>query len=246
MLIDLNYIVSKFSLKINNIAHVGVNNAFEVDTYKKINPKSKIFLVEPQSDIFEKLQKKFINDEQVEVLNYSLGNKTGVEKLHLSNTHKGSASLLLPTLHKKIHPEVKFKGFEYVSIEKFDNLKLENVNFINIDTQGYELNVLRGASKSLKNIDYIIIEINTVPLYKDSALIHDIDEYLYMKGFIRQITVFWDSDCYWGDAFYIKKSSLSKMKIFKINIKNYLIKSKILYNSIHKYKKLFNKIKNFI
>tara|TARA_B100000902_G_scaffold59643_1_gene66776 strand:- start:59575 stop:60312 length:738 start_codon:yes stop_codon:yes gene_type:complete len=245
MLINLQTLLNIYNLQIKNIAHVGVNNGNEVEIYKKISSNSQIFLIEPQKKIYKYLASKFSTDKNVHVINIALGNKVGTKNLNLSDTHNGSASLLVPTLHKDLHPEVSFKGSEKVKIEKLDNLNLKKVNFLNIDVQGYELEVLHGATESLKNIDYLIIEISQKQLYANSPVLKDIDRFLYFHGFNRQITVFWDKNCVWGDAFYIKKNLISQKYKVKSMIKNFLYKSNHIYNFFQNIRKIINKT-NFL
>ena len=237
MLIDLPKIYKKYNLNINNLAHIGVNNGLEVDTYKELLPNSTIYLFEPQEEQFNKLVEKFEKENKVILYNTALGNKKGKAEMNISPTHKGSASLLEPTLHKKVFSEVEFYGTETVHLEKYENLDLNDVNFLNIDVQGYELNVLKGAGKKLQAIDFIMIEISLKALYRDSALLDDIDSYLNQYDFIRLITVFWDSECIWRDAFYIKKNLISKNLILKTKLKNILYRSKFIYNSSHAIRK---------
>lgn len=237
MLIDLSKIYKKYKLNITNLVHIGVNNGLEVDTYRELFPNSKIYLIEPQKEQFNKLVKRFEKDKSIILYNTALGNEIGKSEMNISPTHKGSASLLEPTLHKTIFPEVEFQNTESVNLDKYENLNLKNVNFLNIDVQGYELNVLKGAGKKLQAIDFIMIEVSLKALYRDSALLDDIDSYLNQYDFIRLITVFWDSECIWGDAFYIKKNLISKNLILKTKLKNFLYRSKFIYNSSHTIRK---------
>lgn len=237
MLIDISKICRKYNLNINNLVHVGVNNGYEVDTYKKIFSSSKIYLIEPQKEQFNKLVERFKKEKNIILYNLALGNKTRKVEMNISSTHKGSSSLLNPTVHKIVFPEVEFCGTESVNLEKYENLNFENVNFLNIDVQGYELNVLKGVGERLCEIDYVMIEISTLPLYKDSALLEDLDSFLNQNNFIRLITVFWDDKCIWGDAFYIRKNLISKNLILKSKIKNFLYRSKLIYNSLHAIRK---------
>ena len=81
---------------------------------------------------------------------------------------------------------------------------MSKYNFINIDVQGYELNVLKGAEKTLKNIDLIISEINKEEMYKDCAKVEDLDDYLSSHNFQR-IATYWQQDGgTWGDGLYLK------------------------------------------
>ena len=41
-----------------------------------------------------------------------------------------------------------------------DSLKLDDVDLIKIDVEGYEMEVLKGATKSLRNTQYLMIELN--------------------------------------------------------------------------------------
>jgi hypothetical protein len=83
-----------------------------------------------------------------------------------------------------------------------NSIDLNNYNFINIDIQGAELLALKSFGKLLDNFKYIYTEINTNNLYKDCALVSEIDEYLSKYGFIRVETSMTEFE--WGDALYIK------------------------------------------
>lgn len=74
-------------------------------------------------------------------------------------------------------------------------------NLINMDTEGYELEVLKGATETLKYIDYIYIEVAQIELQKGRAMVWEVDEFL--KDFDRVETQWTDRG--WGDALYIRK-----------------------------------------
>ncbi len=55
---------------------------------------------------------------------------------------------------------------EDVTVECLDNYNFENIDFIKIDVEGYELNVLKGAEETiLKNKPYIFLEQKADNLY---------------------------------------------------------------------------------
>ncbi len=54
----------------------------------------------------------------------------------------------------------------------------ENYNFLTIDVQGYELEVFKGSRETMKNIDYIITEVNRDELYKNCARVEQLDKFL--------------------------------------------------------------------
>lgn len=71
-----------------------------------------------------------------------------------------------------------------------------------MDVQGYELEVLKGGSQTLKTIDYVYTEVNRAEVYKKCAMIEDLTTYLQNFGLIK-VAEAWHGD--WGDAFYIKE-----------------------------------------
>jgi hypothetical protein len=70
-----------------------------------------------------------------------------------------------------------------------------------MDVQGYELNVLKGAVETLKDIDYIWTEVNYEELYNTCALMEDLDAFLEPLGFKRMFNSDYGG---WGDAYYKK------------------------------------------
>jgi hypothetical protein len=70
-----------------------------------------------------------------------------------------------------------------------------------MDVQGFELEVLKGATETLKGIDYVYCEINRDEVYEGCAKIWELDAFL--KDFTR-VETSWAGGS-WGDAIYIKK-----------------------------------------
>jgi hypothetical protein len=73
------------------------------------------------------------------------------------------------------------KGFKTVSI---DSLNLDKCNFIKIDVEGFELNVLKGAEQTLKRFKpALLIEINTFALARNNVTNQDVFDYLTELGY---------------------------------------------------------------
>ena len=89
-----------------------------------------------------------------------------------------------------------------------NNVDLDMFNFINIDVQGYELEVFKGAMETLTEIDYVYTEVNTAEIYEDCTKIEQLDEFLgNLYNFERVETRFVGGKGAgtWGDALYVKK-----------------------------------------
>jgi FkbM family methyltransferase len=209
MLIPLQYIVDKYQPKFKGVIHVGAHYGEEVPDYLKagIYP---IALIEPSKSAYEKCCSLY--DGTHYILNAAIGNKSGRIKMNTASFNKGeSNSILQPKLHLQQHPEVVFDGEESVWMTtldyQLDNLYGNNAypfNFLAMDVQGYEGEVIKGATETLKHIDYIYSEVNRGQTYAGNMEIDEFDELL--KDF-KRVETKWAGSTTWGDAFYIRKPS---------------------------------------
>ena len=112
-------------------------------------------------------------------------------------------------LHSKYYPSITVIEKLQVNTKRIDslinenNIKIENYDFVNLDIQGAELLALKGFGDLLNHVKFIYTEINTNNLYKNCALVNEIDDFLLKYGFNRVETVMTGAE--WGDALYIKK-----------------------------------------
>ena len=212
-LLDLTKLHNVHNLRVKGIAHFGAHLGEEVKEYQKLN-YTPIHLFEPQTN-------KDISD-----FNYCPSNEGA------------SASLLKPSGHLKYHPEIIFEDTENIKICSYDKFDLENVNYLNIDIQGYELEALKGSENSLKNyIDYICIEISREEMYEGAILKNQLDDYLKNFEFIRVNTRWASSKIPWGDAFYIKKTEVNAYKKILLIIDRFFEGFKFYYFFIDPYRK---------
>ena len=202
MLLNLENLNLNYDLKIKGVLHIVAHVGQELGTYQKLGISNVMFF-EPVQETFNRLKKNV--GESAIIINTALGNIEGEVEMYTETINEGqSSSVLEPEYHLIQHPNIQFNGREKVKITKLDNFieDKENYNFINVDVQGYELEVFKGGSEYLKNIDYIMTEVNRAELYKGCAKVEDLDGFLLQYGFNRVETT-WDGGT-WGDAFYIK------------------------------------------
>jgi len=215
MLINFTNLKKKYDMNIKGIIHVGAHYGREFPEYLKNNIKI-IHGFEPVKKNYKMLSKNVKKLKgQIKIYPFALGNqnKNKIEIFVSDNNEAQSSSFLKPLLHLDQFPEITFNKSEIVKIKRLDDFKIRNSNFMNIDVQGFELEVLRGAEKTLKEIDYVYCEINTAETYKKNPLIKDIDNYLKRYKFLRVETFFLNYKKFffsfkkkltWGDALYIK------------------------------------------
>ena len=203
MILDLNSLIEKYKLSIKGIIHIGAHHASEHNTYLSHNIKNIIYF-EPVKKNYDVLINKIGNE--FESHNVALGNFEGEVEMYIESDNFGmSCSVLEPSLVTLQYPDIKFTEKEIVKINKLDNYNIDknSFNMINIDVQGYELEVFKGGEKILNNIDYIMTEINRDELYKNCTKIEDLNNFLINYGF-ELVEENWAGNT-WGDGFYIKK-----------------------------------------
>lgn len=103
--------------------------------------------------------------------------------------NSGSSSLLpmLPS-HERAAPHSARVGEEAVTIRRFDGLEpaIRTAGlhpWLKIDTQGYELEVLRGMGQELARMEVVQVELSLVPLYAGQPLYDRVMAFLVDAGF---------------------------------------------------------------
>lgn len=56
--------------------------------------------------------------------------------------------------------------------------------FIKIDTQGYELEILKGGEFALSSADLVLLEVSVLDIHKNVPLINDVLEYMHKRNFL--------------------------------------------------------------
>ena len=62
-------------------------------------------------------------------------------------------------------------------------------NFLNMDVQGYELEVLKGGTTTLEKIDYVMTEVNRAEVYKKCAMIEELSCSLAQFNLLKLLNV---------------------------------------------------------
>lgn len=180
-------------------------------------------------------------------LNTALYKEKASLNFHLARK-QGASSLLLPnrTLLDKFPEVERFDILETIKIKadtldnQFQQHQIGDVDFIKLDTQGSELFILEGATRTLSNVFGLEIEVEFVELYQEQPLFSDIDRFVREFGF----QLFDLKPCYWkrtagkkygklqgqiifADALYMReaKSFANSLDMFEDDV---LKKSKVL------------------
>jgi FkbM family methyltransferase len=202
MLIPLHNLVKNYNIQFKGILHVGAHECEELNDYEKYIQRNKILWVEALSDKVELCKQRYPN---VLIENAVVSDK--IEKVVFNVSNNGQSSSILDFgLHSHYHSHVHYvNSFETETKllkDVISNYDIE-YNFLNFDIQGAELKALKGMEEYLPTVDYLYTEVNSDYVYKDCALIEELDEYLLKFGLVRVETQM--TEFKWGDAFYIRK-----------------------------------------
>ncbi len=138
---------------------------------------------EPHPDNFEKIksQKKLRNMNNITVHDIALGKEKSRMQLHVKEFH-GHHSLGDVVSSQTVGKiEVNVRTVDAISEE----LKIDKINFMKIDVEGFESDVLRGASRLLQNkkIDYILFELQDTILHSINRTSKEVFQIIFDAGY---------------------------------------------------------------
>jgi FkbM family methyltransferase len=199
--IDLGEVL--LDAKPRGVIHAGAHLAEELPIYIKHNVNNRCW-IEANPYIFSKM--KEIVPPEDDTINVAVTDEETTLDFNLMSN--GQSSSLLPfKTHLTRYPKIKPSGIIRVEGRKFDSLidcgllDIEKYDLLYMDLQGAEFKALKGFTKYIHKIKYILSEINYEELYEGCMLINDFDKYLLDLGFVKQWATIHES-VGWGDAYY--------------------------------------------
>ena len=170
-----------------NVLHIGGNTGQEryIYEYFSIN----VAFIEPIPDVFRQLNENLKYFDNQKAFNFLFWRSTGKTlELNIANNNGSSSSLYELDQHKILWPQVNFIdkiAIKTISADDFVNLKCWGFipDTIVMDTQGAELEILRGAEKLLSFVKYIRIEAADFESYKGGCTLNDLELYLKKYNF---------------------------------------------------------------
>jgi FkbM family methyltransferase len=167
--------------KLRTIVDVGANVGQWSSMLLNCITPEKLIIVEPLPDAFAVLQKKFGNIRGVELHNFAIGEREGIETLKITRDTTG-ASLLQPReeMRAVVGSNWTITSEVQVKMTTLDRLLVDfpEVSLLKIDVQGYEKPVLAGAAQTLAKTKFLLIELNFLPQYDGGSWLGEVHEIL--------------------------------------------------------------------
>ena len=177
----------------NIILDVGANvGAYSMEILR-IAPTAKLYCFEPHPHTAEKLVKAM--NGRATVIQLALGSTAGDVQLFDYEGENGSSHAsvhrgVFERIHKKSHQSTSIAA---TTIDRFvEQSKIESIALLKIDTEGHELEVLRGAARCLKGnmVDVVHFEFNEMNLVS-RVFLSDFFEILNGFRFFRLLPSDW-------------------------------------------------------
>ena len=165
------------------VIDVGANKG-QFAVYARIHwPNAQLICFEPLPEPRAKLQR--VTGGQAKIYDCALGAEPGEGSMHLA-TRTDSSSLLALGARQKAIFGMEASGQFQVPIKRLDaciSTPLPRPALLKIDVQGFELEVLKGATDLLPHIDAVYVEVSYIELYEGQALHEEIERFLIDAGF---------------------------------------------------------------
>jgi FkbM family methyltransferase len=175
--------------------HYGVDQIFDVGAssggyareLREFGYRGNIVSFEPLTEPYARLQATAALDARWTAVNLALGAATTTAPMHVAANSASSSLLPMNDAHRRAAPWAAYIGEQEVSVTRLDDIFHEyrqgRVPFLKMDVQGYEEQVLEGATLSLRVVRGVQLEMSLVPLYGHAWMLTEAVLYLEEAGF---------------------------------------------------------------
>ena len=159
--------------EIADVIDVGANEGQFGSMIRDLGFAGKIYSFEPVLEAYAKLSKASARDRDWRVFNFALGSAEGNAEINVSGFTSFSSLLKLTDYAVNRWEDSKVSKTESIRVRTLDTcvneglIELSANSFLKMDTQGYDLEVFKGARGTLRNIKCMLSEISLIPVYEN-------------------------------------------------------------------------------
>lgn len=172
------------------VIDVGSNEGQFIRTSLALMPATKILAFEPNPVSVQNLQESNWDAMQVQIFTLALGSRQDYVTLNVSEFSPASSLLKNSQQLNQEFPNLLTEKVIKVEIDRLDSIihKLDialcdRSLLLKIDVQGFELEVLKGATELFEKIAVIVCEVNLAYLYEQQCNLNEIISFLYQNNF---------------------------------------------------------------
>lgn len=223
---------------ISSLIHVGGHIGQEVNFYNSLN-LDKVIYFEPVKEFADELKLKINKFSNFHLHQCALGNENSNKVIYIADKGEdddsGSTSLLKPR-----KSDISFSK-RIIEVKKYSSFDYSDIDIAVLDTQGYELEVLKGFENKLQTFKFIIVEFSNFEGYINQTIHKDLNKFLNLNYFTlltqnkKVLKVFKNKNTgSYGDALYVNNMLINKTSILIGRIK-FIILNSIIVDLLIKY-----------
>jgi FkbM family methyltransferase len=173
----------------NTVFDVGANVGQFAQELRSVGFAGKIISFDPLSTAHAQLSEAARNDSKWTVHSRAaVGDHDGEIEINIAGNSVSSSVLPMLDAHSSAAVNSAYVASERTPLIRLDSvavqyLSADSRSFIKIDTQGFEWQVLEGATETLKRAQGVLLELSLVPLYDGQRLWREIIERMKSEGF---------------------------------------------------------------
>jgi FkbM family methyltransferase len=201
------------------IIDVGANEGQSIKRFNLIFDNCIVHSFEPITKCFDQMVKDFPGERFIKN-NYALSDKNTNKKFFINKYSYTSSFNRINKNYGYTHEKDKIKNsikVKTITLDAYiDFNKIKKIDILKIDTQGHELNVLKGLKKSLKKnmINFIEVEIILCDYYINKIKLYDIDHIMNKNNYelfdLQGLNYSKKNQIEWFDMLYINKKFSQK------------------------------------
>lgn len=162
----------------NYCLDIGAYEGAWASDFNQIFPKSVVLMIEGQNE-----KEPFIakTKEKLKQVDYRMALLGATESTVTFNKYETASSVLDEHYDT---PSTK-ESRKLVTLDSLvEGTDFSKPDFIKIDTQGYELEILKGGEKTLSAATFVLLEVSFLDIYKNCPLVEDVLSFMKERGFV--------------------------------------------------------------
>ena len=194
-------IFERINVHIKGIIHVGMWDFVEYGCYTKL-VGNKVIGIEANPQVYKEMAKpvadkwgfkcfnEFLSDKDKEIRDFYFAGEG-------SSLYQGQ-----PQWNK--HTSIKVQTKTLATVIEENDIDMEGYDFLNIDAEGAELDILKGFQENLSYINVIDLETSLDDLNNSGAFHDRIVDWLGKRGFeLREMSPSYEQQ-QWGDSLFVR------------------------------------------
>ncbi len=171
---------------IRTVIDVGANRGQFALIARHRWPAARLICFEPLPEPIAVLRRVLGENADVEIVQAAASAGAGTATIHVSRRDDASSLLAITSRQSATFPgtqEIAAMEVPTTSLDHHLGGGIARPALLKLDVQGFELEVLRGAERTLSSIDFVLVECSFEEFYAGQATADDVVRFLHGHGF---------------------------------------------------------------